>query len=99
MENSKPNKKKIWIPVLAVLACAGLVAGFVFGRQAMEKQQEEKSWTEAYIAQSAYFPPDFNRLPQTRAEWETWYEQADMPNVTKMLGDDNELLGKTAFTA
>lgn len=94
MEKTKPNKKKIWIPLLAVLACAGLVAGFVFGRQAMEKQQEEKSWTEAYIAQSAYFPPEFDKLPQTRAEWETWYEQADMPNINKMLGDDNQLLGE-----
>ena len=53
MEKIQNNKKKIWLPVLAVLVCAGLVAGIVFGRQAMEKQQEEKSWTEAYIAQSA----------------------------------------------
>ena len=27
MEKTQNNKKKIWLPLLAVLACAGLAAG------------------------------------------------------------------------
>lgn len=97
MEKAKSGKKKAWLPVLVVLVCAGIVAGIVVGSQAAGKHQEEKTWTEGYMAHSAYFPPEFDKLPKDRAAWEDWYDRADMANITKSLGDDNELLGENCL--
>ncbi len=94
MEKAKMSNKKKWLPWVVVLACIGLIAGIIVGKQALDRHQREETWTSSYMKTSSYFPPDFNKLPQTLADWEAWYEQADMANVDKMLDDTSEIPGK-----
>lgn len=70
MENTQNTKKKKWLPWVILLACVGLIAGIIVGKQALDRHQREETWTSSYMKKSSYFPPDFNKLPQTLADWE-----------------------------
>ncbi|NBI16451.1 hypothetical protein D1841_04675 [Neglecta sp. X4] len=94
MEKTENTKKKKWLPWVIVLACIGLIAGIIVGKQALDRQQREEAWTSSYMKTASYFPPDFNKLPQTQADWEAWHEQAGMSNIDKMLDDTREIPGK-----